>query len=169
MANGFAVAGLGGRKELMMRFSSAGGDVSLAGTFNGNPTSMAAAIATMEIVSDQKVGFHAHTFRLGEKMRTGLAEITRSHNIPAVIAGIGSVFVCYFMDGEARGYRDLLRNNSVAYALFHRRMTDSGFLMYPMALKRNHISGAHTDEDIDKTLAAADVVLQGMTKDGSFQ
>lgn len=168
MANGFAVAGLGGRKDLMMRFSSAGGDVSLAGTFNGNATSMAAAIATMEAVSDPAVGLHAHTFRLGERMRAGLTDITQTHGIQAVVAGIGSVFVCYFMEGEAKGYRDLLRNNAAAYALFHRRMIEKGFLMYPMALKRNHISGAHTEQDIDRTLDAADGVLAGMAKDGSF-
>jgi len=168
MANGFAVAGLGGRRDLMMRFSSAGGDVNLAGTFNGNPTSMAAAITTMEIVSNPKIGHHVHTSALGERMRAGLTEITRRHSIPTIVAGVGSVFVCYFMEGEAKGYRDLLRNNSTAYALFHRRMTDSGFLMYPMALKRNHISGAHTEEDIDRTLEAADNVLAVMAKDGSL-
>ena len=69
-------------------------------------------------------------------------------------AGIGSVFVTYFMDGPVRGYRVLLRNNDTAYAMFHRRMTDAGFVMYPMTLKRNHISGAHTDDDIDRCVAA---------------
>ncbi|WP_286720394.1 MULTISPECIES: aminotransferase class III-fold pyridoxal phosphate-dependent enzyme [unclassified Microbacterium] len=168
MGNGFPVAGMGGRADLMSRFSSAGGDVVLAGTFNGNPVSMAAAIETMTLITDPDVGFHAHSARLGERMRDGLREITGRLGIPATITGLGSVFICYFMDGQIKGYRDLLRNNDTAYATFHRRMTDAGFVMYPMTLKRNHISGAHSDDDIDRTLEAADTVLAGMQKDGIF-
>jgi glutamate-1-semialdehyde-2,1-aminomutase len=168
MGNGHAVAGMGGSTELMSRFSSAGGDVLLAGTFNGNPASMAAAITTMSLISDPAVGFHEHVYRLGDRMRAGLTEITERHSIPAVVAGIGSVFVTYFLTGPVRGYRDLLRNNDVAYAMFHRRMTDAGFVMYPMTLKRNHVSGAHTDEDIDRTLEAADTVLGQMAGEGVF-
>ena len=168
MGNGFPVAGMGGRADLMSRFSSAGGDVVLAGTFNGNPVSMAAAIETMSVITDPEVGFHAHTARLGQRMRDGLAEITERRGITATVTGLGSVFICYFMDGEIKGYRDLLRNNDTAYATFHRRMTDAGFVMYPMTLKRNHVSGAHTDDDIDRTLEAADTVLAGMQRDGLF-
>lgn len=168
MGNGFSVAGMGGRTDLMSRFSSAGGDVVLAGTFNGNPASMAAAVATMTLISDPEVGFHEHVFALGDRMRAGLTEITRRHSIPSVITGLGSVFITYFLDGPVRGYRDLLRNNDTAYAMFHRRMTDAGFVMYPMTLKRNHISGAHTEDDIDRTLEAADRVLGQMAAEGVF-
>ena len=168
MGNGFSVAGMGGRADLMSRFSSAGGDVVLAGTFNGNPASMAAAIATMRAISDPEIGFHEHVTRLGDRMRAGLTEITERHSIPAIVSGLGSVFVTYFMDGPVRGYRDLLRNNDTAYAMFHRRITDEGFMMYPMTLKRNHISGAHTEEHIDRTLEAADRVLGGMAHEGVF-
>lgn len=168
MGNGFPVAGMGGRADLMSRFSSAGGDVVLAGTFNGNPVSMAAAIETMTVITDPDIGFHAHTARLGQRMRDGLAEITERRGITATVTGLGSVFICYFMDGEIKGYRDLLRNDDTAYATFHRRMTDAGFVMYPMTLKRNHVSGAHTDDDIDRTLEAADTVLAGMQRDGLF-
>jgi len=168
MGNGFPVAGLGGSAELMNGFSSAGGDVLLAGTFNGNPASMAAAITTLTVISDPSTGFHEHIFALGDRMRRGLTEITARHDIPAVVAGFGSVFVTYFLEGPVRSYRDLLRNNDQAYAAFHRRMTDRGFVMYPMTLKRNHISGAHTTDDIDRTLEVADDVLSEMAGEGAF-
>ena len=64
------------------------------------------------------------------------------------------------------GYRDLLRDNDEAYVAFHRRMTDRGFLMLPLALKRNHISAAHTEADIDRTLDAAREVLRSIRDDG---
>ena len=168
MGNGFPVAGLGGSAELMSHFSSAGGDVLLAGTFNGNPSSMAAAIKTMSLISDPGVGFHQHVYALGDRIRDGLRAITARHSIPAVVTGHGSVFVVYFLEGEIHGYKDLLRNNDAAYEAFHRRMTDEGFLMYPMTLKRNHISGAHTADDIDRTLEAADKVLGEMARSDAF-
>jgi glutamate-1-semialdehyde-2,1-aminomutase len=168
MGNGFPAAGLGGSAELMSHFSSAGGDVLLAGTFNGNPSSMAAAIKTMSLIRDPEVGFHQHVYALGDRIRDGLRAITARHSIPAVVTGHGSVFVVYFLEGEVHGYKDLLRNNDAAYEAFHRRMTDEGFLMYPMTLKRNHISGAHTADDIDRTLEAADKVLGEMARSGAF-
>ena len=101
-------------------------------------------------------------------MRAGLDQIMKSHDVPAVVTGIGSVFVTYFLSGTVSGYRDLLRNNDVAYAEFHRRMINEGFMMYPMALKRNHITLAHTADQIDQTLEAADGVIATMVRDGLF-
>ncbi|WP_308797954.1 aspartate aminotransferase family protein [Agromyces silvae] len=168
MGNGYPVAGMGGSAELMSNFSSQGGSVMLAGTFNGNSVSMAAAIATIGALQDPELRVHEHLFRLGARMRAGLTEITTDLEIPAVVTGVGSVFVTYFLDGAVRGYRDLLRNDDDAYATFHRRMIDQGSYMYPMALKRNHISYAHTDADVDRTLEQAGDVLAAMAREGAF-
>ncbi|HEV7710099.1 MAG TPA: hypothetical protein VGP16_18040, partial [Asanoa sp.] len=64
----------------------------------------------------------------------------------------------------ALGYRDLMRNDDAAYVAFHRGMTDRGFLMLPMSLKRNHISGSHTEEEVDRTLEAARDVLATLAR-----
>lgn len=168
MGNGYPVAGMAGRADLMSQFSSAGGKVMLAGTFNGNAVSMAAAIATVRALRDPEVGFYTHVFELGDQMRAGLRQITAEFDIPAVVTGFGSVFVTYFLEGQVRGYRDLMRNNDAAYAEFHRRMIDKGSIMLPMALKRNHISLAHTQADIDRTLDQARDVLGAMAAEGHF-
>lgn len=168
MGNGYPVAGLAGSAELMSQFSSAGGPVLLAGTFNGNSVSMAAAIATITTLKDPAVGFYDHVYALGDRMRDGMRRITSDLSIPAVVAGLGSVFVTYFLDGPVRGYRDLLRNNDRAYETFHRRMLEAGILMYPMTLKRNHITLAHTADDIDRSLEVAEGVLRDMSSDGFF-
>jgi len=168
MGNGFAVAGMAGSREVMSNFTPAGGSVMLAGTFNGNAASMAAAIATIGVLSDPEVDFYGHVRALGDRMRSGMRQITSDLDIPAVVTGLGSVFVTYFLEGEVRGYRDLMRNDDHAYAEFHRRMTGAGSLMYPMALKRNHISLAHTEADIDRTLESAASVLAAMQRDGEF-
>ncbi|WP_329255171.1 aspartate aminotransferase family protein [Actinoallomurus sp. NBC_01490] len=165
MGNGYPIAGLAGPRALMERFSSAGGDVLLAGTFNGNAVSSAAGIATITYLRDHP-DFYERTHALGDRMRTGLGAIVSELGIPAVPAGFGGVFALYFTEGPIRGYRDLLRDNNEAYVAFHRRMTDRGFLMLPLALKRNHISAAHTEEDVDRTLEAARDVLRSVRDDG---
>ncbi|NUR91714.1 MAG: aspartate aminotransferase family protein [Nonomuraea sp.] len=162
MANGYPTAGLAGSRELMERFAA---DVLLAGTFNGHPVAAHAAIATMRHLRDNP-DFYTRTHRLGQRMRGGLAEIVTELEVDATVSGFGGVFNVYFGTGPVSGYRDLLRDDHEAYAGFHRRMTGKGFLMLPMALKRNHVSGAHTDDDIDRTLEAARDVLKEMRADG---
>jgi glutamate-1-semialdehyde 2,1-aminomutase len=164
VGNGFPVSGLAGSREAMCGFNSAGGDVLLAGTFSGHPAGLGAALATIERL--EKTDFYARAFALGERMRSGLGRIVDELGIAAHVEGFGSVFVLYFLSGEVRGYRDLLRNDGAAYVEFHRRMTDRGFLMLPLALKRNHISASHTAADVDLTLEAAAEVLSGMRREG---
>lgn len=169
MGNGFPVAGLAGSAALMTNFTPTGGTVMLAGTFNGNASSMAAAVTTIKVLQDPEVDFYGHVYRLGDRVRAGLQSITDDNGIAARMTGFGSVFVSYFLDGEVRGYRDLLRNNNEASATFHRRMIEQGSFMYPMALKRNHISLAHTEEHIDRTLEQAEDVLRTMAREGLFE
>jgi glutamate-1-semialdehyde 2,1-aminomutase len=166
LGNGYAVAGLGGRRHLMNRFAVPQGDVLLAGTFNGNPVSMAAAIATIAVLRDEDPDFYSRTSGLAQRAREGLESIIKTLGIPAQVSSYGSVFAVYFLEGEVRGYRDLLRNDNAAYVEFHRRMTDRGMLMLPMSLKRNHVSGAHTAADIDAMLDCASDVLGDMVTDG---
>lgn len=158
MGNGHPIAGLAGKAEHLQHFNSAGGTVLLAGTFTGHPTGCAAAIATITKLRTEKV--FDRTATLGQRMRNGLTEIVEELGIPAQVRGYGSVFCLYFTEGPINGYKDLMRNNDAHYKQFHRRMTDKGFLMLPMSLKRNHISYAHTEEDVDNTLTAARETLK---------
>ncbi len=163
IANGYPCAVLAGREELMMRFSSAGGDVFVGGTYNGHPVATAAALATIAALEDGSI--HEHIFRLGDRARRGLQEIADRLDIDVTVAGYGSVFVPYFMSGAITRYADLLRNNTEADTRFRTEMTKRGIFMLPLAMKRNHISAAHTDADIDRTLNAAEDALKMMIRD----
>jgi glutamate-1-semialdehyde 2,1-aminomutase len=72
------------------------------------------------------------------------------------------VFVCYFTEGEVRSFDDALTSDADLYVAFHRGMTERGFLMLPLNLKRNHLMAAHTDEDVSRMLQAAEDVLRGL-------
>jgi len=151
MANGYPLAAIGGRSDLMDRFNTRlGGDVFFAGTYNAHPISLAACIATIEKLEDERV--YQHIFRLGETMRQGLADITEELGIRAYTTGFGSVFVTYFMEPPVKNYTDLLRNDVRLFVEYRKRMIAKGIFMLPLNLKRNHISAVHTEEEIKFTL-----------------
>ena len=92
MANGFPIAALAGRADLLEELSTVpGGPVMLAGTYNGHPGPAAAALATIEKLEREPV--HEHIFRLGERARTELQAMFDRIGVEAFVTGFGSVWV----------------------------------------------------------------------------
>jgi glutamate-1-semialdehyde 2,1-aminomutase len=162
IANGYPLAAICGRKDLMERFRTAGGDVFFAGTYNAHPLATAAGLATVgELESGDA---YEHIFRLGGEARQGLQQIIDTRGIEAHVAGFGSVFVVYFMSPPVENYTDLLRNNAELDLAFRKGMIERGVFFLPTPLKRCHISTAHTREDIRRTLEEAEDVLTELGK-----
>lgn len=160
MANGYPIAALVGRAELMDRFGPGGGVV-FAGTYNGHPVGVAAALATIGELESGSV--HHHCFALAQQAGDGIQSIADELGIPMTVARFGSVFVPYFMEGPIENYTDLLRNNTERDTAFRQGMCERGIFMLPTALKRNHVSAAHTRADIDRTLEASRDVLRAIS------
>jgi glutamate-1-semialdehyde 2,1-aminomutase len=162
IANGFPIAAVGGKARYMDRFNTrAEGDVFFSGTFNGHASCLAAALATVEVLETDEV--HRHIYRLGDKMREGLAEIVRRRGYPCTVAGFGSVYTLYFMAGRAIvNFDDLLANDKALYVRYRQELMRRGVFEIPMNLKRNHLSYSHRDEDVEFSLAAAEESLQAV-------
>ena len=161
MANGYPIAALVGKSELMDRFGPGGG-VLFAGTYNGHPVGVAAALATIAELEDGTV--HQHCFALAQQVGAGLQQIGNELGIPMNVVVFGSVFVPYFMEGSIESYSDLLRNDNARDVWFRRTMCEHGIFMIPTALRRSHVSAAHTQEDIERTLETARKVLKSMPR-----
>jgi glutamate-1-semialdehyde 2,1-aminomutase len=158
IANGFPLAAVGGRRELMERYTTNdAGDVHYGGTYNGNAAAVAAGLATIELLEDGSV--HEHVFRLGARMRAGLEEIGRRAGIPVTVGGFGSLFVLCFMEGPLTSYEDVLRNDTELFLRYRRELVARGIFEMPESLGRSHIGAAHTDADIDRSLEAAEQAL----------
>jgi glutamate-1-semialdehyde 2,1-aminomutase len=160
LGNGQPIAAIGGKAALMEEFSSRpGGSVFFAGTYNGHPAPVAAALATLKKLRSEPV--HEHIFRLGDRARSELSALYASLNIPAQVVGYGSVFVTYFMPGgPPETYGDLLANDIGMFVGYRRRLLRHGVFELPLNLKRSHISYAHTDSDIDRLLQATEVAVK---------
>jgi len=148
VGGGVPLSVLAGRSEFMQRIAN--GEVIHAGTLNGNPLSLAAAKATIEVLAEENVypGLRARAERLQE----GIAGAMKDAGVAANISGDGPVFQVSFMDQAAKNYRDTLRARADLYASFAMGLLDKGVLTLPDG--RWYVSAVHSDEDIDRTLEA---------------
>ncbi|MEM3699684.1 MAG: glutamate-1-semialdehyde 2,1-aminomutase [Candidatus Bathyarchaeia archaeon] len=157
MANGFPVAAVCGKKELMEYFRPTG-NVDYGGTFNGNPISMAATLATIEELEYNKV--HKRLFKLGEEVRNQFNEIIAKLKLEAQIVGFGSVFQILFTKKQVTNYRDTLFSKNDLFMKFQKEMMKRGVFILPKPNKRCHISVAHTEDDINYTIENAKEALK---------
>jgi glutamate-1-semialdehyde 2,1-aminomutase len=158
IANGFPLAAVGGKRELMERLTTnSAGDVHFGGTYNGNAVAVEAGLATIELLEDGTV--HEHVFALGDRMRDGLMKIATSAGIPAVVGGYGSLFVLCFMEGPLETYEDVLRNDTALFLRYRRELVARGVFEMPESLGRSHIGAAHTEDDVDRSLEVAEAAL----------
>ena len=162
MANGYPCAALVGRRDVMDRFQTGGGDVFFAGTYNAHPTGVAAALATIGQLEDGRI--HARLFDQGSRVARELGGMIDRFGLRAHVAQHGSVFVVYFCEPPIHNYTDLLRNDTAADIRFRTGMMNRGFFCLPLPLKRNHLMAAHTAEDIASTLEAAEDVLREIAR-----
>lgn len=163
MANGFSVAAACGRRDIMEKFKPTG-DVSFGGTYNRNPISMTATLATIQELEGGRI--HHHLFNLGQTLRSKLKEVIRDLELKAQVLGFGSILPILFTDKEIHDYRDAQTSNKKAFTKFQQEMMKRGVFIFPQSNKRCHISSAHTSKDISYTVQAAGEVLE---KIGSIQ
>ena len=146
LASGFPVAAVAGRAELMDLFARGG--VVQGGTFNAQPVCMAAAIATLNALTD---AYYEASFTEGLRLRAGVAAALAEAGVQAQVTGFELVFhVAFGLDAPAHDWRDLARADRAAYARFAHALLTRGV----RALERGawFVSAAHRGEVIDRTL-----------------
>lgn len=163
IANGYALGAIGGRAEIIDLFNhpDPARRVLIAGTYNGHPVPMAAAIATIKKLFREGDALYARLEALGAQMEAGLRTLFLEHDITASIARQGSAFCVYFMDHTPRDWHDIAENHNMDRDLRYRRaLIEQGVYHFPLPTKQGSLSAAHTEEDVTATLAATTVVLQ---------
>lgn len=154
MASGYPISAIVGKAAWMDLLAT--GKVIQAGTMNsGNPT-VAAAIATIEILEEK--GVYEEVYRLGERLMRGLREVNLKYSQNMVVQGLGPMFHTGFADFEkAKDFRDVLKYDKAKLGKFITAMHDAGIRIIGRGLW--YISTVHTEEDIDKAIETADKVL----------
>ena len=153
LANGFAVAAIVGSKEIMNLIGEA--KVMHGGTYNSQSVSMAATVATLTLLKSEQP--HQRIAQTGTVLMNGLKEIFTQQGIVHEIVGYPAVFNVRFDLQGPTDYRSAMKANRAKYLDFAFDLLQQGIRILPRGTW--FLSSAHTDADIEKTLAAVDKVL----------
>ncbi len=163
IANGYPLGAIGGRAEIMDLFDAADPKkrVLIAGTYNGHPIPVAAAIGTMEKLLREKDTIYPKLETLGARLETGLMKLFDEFDVTATVVRQGSAFCTYFMAQAPRDWHDIAEHHDMAKDLrFRRALIEKGIYQFPLPTKQGSISAAHTEADIDWTLEVTHEVLK---------
>jgi len=162
VANGFPIAMLGGKAKYLDQIAAT--DLSkrplVAGTYNGHPVAVSAAIATVNLLKNQGADIFAHLENLGKRAEEGIGAILNAKGVEGCVVRLGSAFSFYFMDHKPRDFHDMLTNHDFNRDVeLRRKLIAEGVYFIPIATKQCSISAAHSEQDIDFMLDRFEHVL----------
>jgi len=152
IGGGLPVGAFGGKAEIMKHLSPAGG-VYQAGTLSGNPLAMAAGIETLRLL--QEDGFYARLEEKSLMLATGIAQAARDAGYPIYSTRVGSMFCAFFSADPVHNWSGAARCDTAAFAKYFRAMLEAGIYLAPSQFETAFVSASHSEEDIEKTIAAA--------------
>jgi glutamate-1-semialdehyde 2,1-aminomutase len=157
IGGGMPVGAYGGRRDIMEMVAPVG-PVYQAGTLSGNPVAMAAGIAQLSYLRD-----HAEVYEriagLGQRLFAGLAEIVQRRGAPCCVNHIGSLGSLFFTPGPVTDFPSAFKSDTAAYAAYFNHLIERGILMAPAQFEALFVSAAHGEDEIDRTLEAAEEAL----------
>ncbi|HEX7666902.1 MAG TPA: aminotransferase class III-fold pyridoxal phosphate-dependent enzyme, partial [Polyangiaceae bacterium] len=155
VGGGLPLAVYGGRKDVMEKVAPLG-PVYQAGTLSGNPVAVSAALATLERLDD---ALYTHLENVSGRLEKGLNASIAKHNLDACVQRVGSMLTLFFRKGPVKSWNDAKDSNAVRFGKWHAAMIERGQYWPPSQFEAAFVSGAHTEKDIDETIAAADAAL----------
>lgn len=152
IGGGLPVGAFGGRRDIMASLAPLG-PVYQAGTLSGNPVAVAAGLATLRQV--QTPGFYAALDTQTRKMTEGLVSAAQAAGIPFSAQSVGGMFGLYFSPRIPTSYAEVMQCDKQAFNRFFHAMLQAGVYLAPSAFEAGFVSAAHSDADIEYTIAAA--------------
>jgi glutamate-1-semialdehyde 2,1-aminomutase len=157
IGGGLPVGAYGGKREIMAHIAP-DGPVYQAGTLSGNPLAAAAGLATLQVLGEE--GVYDRLEEQAAFFFEGLSSRARAAKIPLQVTRVGSLGGIFFSEREIRDFASVQKASAETYARFYRAMRERGVYLAPSAFEALFISLAHTREDLEKTLAAAEESFQ---------
>ena len=156
IGGGLPVGAYGGRREIMETVSPLG-PMYQAGTLSGNPVAMAAGKRTLQML--QEPGVYAGLESRGRQLADGLQEAFDRAETPLTINRVGSAMTLFFNRSEVTGWASVSASDKDGFARFFHRMLEEGVYLPPSPFEAIFVSTAHSDADIQATVAAAERAL----------
>lgn len=161
MANGYPIAAIGGREDVMRTFRYGG--AAHGGTYTAHSVSLAAAEETLRILDETDA--LATIAAYGEKLQSGIASILQARGIPHAFTGHPSMFGTFFSDSAPDNYRDWKASNYVFYDTIAAHLHDLGVIVEPDSREPWFMCEAHDDTCLAQTLAAFETAVDLASED----
>ncbi|GEN46790.1 glutamate-1-semialdehyde 2,1-aminomutase 1 [Alkalibacillus haloalkaliphilus] len=156
IGGGLPIGAYGGRVDIMEQVAPLG-PAYQAGTMSGNPASMAAGIACLEVL--QQEGIYDEMDQLGEKLEQGILQHAHKYNLPVKINRLKGMLTVFFTDEEITNYEQAENTDGEMFGRFFKLMLDQGINLAPSKYEAWFLTTAHTEEDIDQTLKAVEAAF----------
>ncbi|WP_026561736.1 glutamate-1-semialdehyde 2,1-aminomutase [Bacillus sp. J37] len=151
IGGGLPVGAYGGKAEIMQQIAPSG-PIYQAGTLSGNPLAMTAGYETLkQLTRESYQEFH----RKADRLEEGLSKAAKEYEIPHTINRAGSMIGFFFTNEDVTNYEKAKTSNLEYFAKYYQTMANEGVFLPPSQFEGLFLSTAHTDEDLDRTIEAA--------------
>jgi glutamate-1-semialdehyde 2,1-aminomutase len=157
IGGGLPVGAFGGKRAIMEKLAPLGG-VYQAGTLSGNPLAMTAGIETLKLLKEE--GTYQHLEEKAAYLCGEAEKIARTSGAPTSFTRVGSMFCTFFTTGPVIDYASAKQSDTEAFRRYFWALLEGGVYIAPSQFEAGFLSLAHTDEDIEKTLAAYQSAFQ---------
>lgn len=162
IGGGMPVGAFGGRAGIMDHIAP-DGPVYQAGTLSGNPVAMTAGLRTLSLLS--RPGFYDELEAKTGKLAEGLADAARTHDIPLSYNYMGGMFGIFFSEDEnISRFSQVMACDAGCFNAFFNDMLAQGVYLAPSAFESGFVSSAHSENDLERTLACADSSFKKISK-----
>jgi glutamate-1-semialdehyde 2,1-aminomutase len=158
VGGGLPVGVFGGKQQFMDLLAPLG-PVYQAGTLSGNPLAMAAGLATIGYLQEHAAEVYAQLEAKSRAVADGVAQEAARARIPLTTNRVGAMWTWFFTSGPVTNYEQAAKSDMAAFGRFHREMLEQGIWLPPSQFEAAFLSTAHSDADIEATIAAARVAL----------
>ncbi len=152
IGGGMPVGAIGGPARILDWLSPLG-PVYQAGTLSGNPIAMAAGLATLDLIVQP--GFYERLEALGDRLVAGLNDVAREAGAAMCAQHLGALGGLYMLPSPPADFAQVQTQDVERFKVFYHRMLDEGVYLPPSPVEAFFFSAAHTERDVDETLAAA--------------
>ncbi|OEH91404.1 glutamate-1-semialdehyde 2,1-aminomutase [Bacillus solimangrovi] len=162
IGGGLPIGAYGGKKEIMEQVAPLG-PAYQAGTMAGNPASMAAGIACLEVL--QEKGIYEELDRLGGILESNIANLASKYHIPITINRLKGALTIYFTTETITNYEQAENTDGEMFAKFFKLMLNEGINLAPSKYEAWFLTIAHTEDDINRTIEAVERVFKSMNNE----
>jgi glutamate-1-semialdehyde 2,1-aminomutase len=154
IGGGLPVGAYGGSADIMEIVAPLG-PMYQAGTLSGNPLAMAAGCSMLKQLRDRKAEIYPRLEKLSGDLVQGVADAAKAAGVPLTHNRVGSMFTWFFNPDPVTNWESASKSDTEAFGKFFRVMLDNGVYLPPSQYEAAFMSAAHTEEDIQKSIAAA--------------